>query len=92
MPSDTVEVTANIDRFGRVLIPKRIRDGLGLRAGDEVVLRQVGVALEIAPARQEPALVVKEGVLVYGGRVAGDLDGVLSSQREARLERLSLEK
>lgn len=90
--AETREAISTIDRFGRVLIPKPMRDGLGLAAGEEIVLRQVGATLEIEPAKREPTLVVKEGVLVYGGRATGDLDGVLRAERDHRLARLAADK
>lgn len=82
------EATVTIDRFGRVLIPKPMRDSLGLAPGESILLRSTGAALELEPVREEPLLVVREGVLVYGGRATGDLEGVLSAERERRLDRL----
>jgi len=41
---------ATIDGGGRVVVPKEIRDRLGLRPGTQVELTEIDGALEIAPA------------------------------------------
>lgn len=53
-----------IDRAGRVVIPKRIRDELGLAGGEEleVVLREGRIELE--PAATSMRLVEREGRVV----------------------------
>lgn len=72
-----------VDRFGRVVIPKKLREELGLRPGS--VLRVDAAAGEILlrPVSGD-SLVEREGsVLVFTGRSAGDIDGAVREQREA---------
>ena len=76
-------MTVTIDKFGRVLIPKPVRDRLGLTAGAELAL-DVHTAGDGAPALElravpdaddpEGGLVRVNGRLVHNGRATGDLD------------------
>ena len=55
---------ATIDAGGRVVVPKEVRERLGLRPGSRIVLREVQGRLEISPATTPVRLVEHEGVLV----------------------------
>lgn len=86
-------MTVTIDKFGRVLIPKALRDRLGLKPGTPL---QVGVrdagdgapTLEIRPEPEEPTFVREHGRLVYAGEVGGvDVAEILRSERDERARR-----
>ena len=87
-------VTVTLDKFGRVLIPKRLRDRMGLVAGAEMSLDVTdagdgGPRLElrhVSPAASGEALVREGSLLVHDGRPVGELDvgRLLRAQREAR--------
>lgn len=53
-----------IDPAGRVVIPKRIRDRLGLHGNDEVEITERDGKIEIEPAPTEVELVREGAVLV----------------------------
>lgn len=55
---------ATIDAGGRVVVPKDIRERLGLRAGTQVELTEVDGVLEIAPSVTPMAVVVRDGLVV----------------------------
>jgi AbrB family looped-hinge helix DNA binding protein len=61
---------ATIDGGGRVVVPKEVRDRMGLRPGSRVELLEVGGHLEIAPVTTPVALTVDEGVFVARPSVA----------------------
>jgi AbrB family looped-hinge helix DNA binding protein len=81
-----------VDRFGRVVVPKDIRDRLGLRPGAEIEIDEKGNEIVLKPVEQESPLMVKEGLLVYSGRATGDLRGVVRAHREERLGKVASEK
>lgn len=65
---------ATIDKAGRLVIPKALRDRIGLRPG-EVELSTDGTALRIEPILEE-GLAEERGWLVIpaGGETIGDAD------------------
>jgi AbrB family looped-hinge helix DNA binding protein len=77
-----------IDRFGRIVLPKEIRDDLGLEPGAVVAVEEQGEAILLKPLRDEPGLVRKGPVLVYTGKARGDILGAVRSVREGRLRRI----
>lgn len=53
-----------IDRFGRVLIPKTIRDALALGAGEQLEVEVEGGTLHLRPAARPVQVVEHHGRLV----------------------------
>jgi AbrB family looped-hinge helix DNA binding protein len=66
-----------LDRFGRIVVPKEIRDRLGLGPGAEIEIDEKENEVVLKPVEHEPSLMVKEGVLVYSGKATGDLKGTV---------------
>lgn len=82
-----MEVT--LDKFGRLVIPKAVRESLGLGPGSTLEVDEKDEALLLRPRRPEPDLVEEEGVLVFTGEAAGDLEGAVGRHRDERLTRLA---
>ena len=78
-----------LDRFGRVLIPKKVRAELGLSAGDALEIESRDDGIVIKPLQDEPQLVDKEGVLVFSGASTGDIVEAIRKHREERLDKLT---
>lgn len=79
----------NLDRFGRVIIPKKVRDKLGLKPGAVLEVQQQGGDVLLKPVQEEPRLLEKDGVLVFRGKASGDLAGAVQSHRRERLKRVA---
>lgn len=62
-----------LDRFGRVVIRKKIRDRLSLKPGGTLNVDAVGDYIVLRPLGQAPALQTKQGLLVFTGKATGDL-------------------
>ena len=60
-------VIVTIDRAGRIVVPKRLRERFNLVAGTELEMVASGDCLQLRRASAEPALVRKKGILVHHG-------------------------
>jgi AbrB family looped-hinge helix DNA binding protein len=67
---------ASIDSVGRIVIPKPLRDALGLTPGSTVDISRYGAGLQLVPAGRAARLVEESGVLVATGDTAIDDDVV----------------
>lgn len=81
-----------IDKFGRIVIPKSVRDWLGLEAGTELKLEVIEEgsgerAIALRAPHDEPLLVDEQGLLVYTGALAEKGIDIVEHIRENRRER-----
>jgi len=74
-----------LDKFGRIVIPKRVRDDLDLKPGAVLQIEQADQKILIEPVNEEPHVVVKNGVLVFSGTATGDLVDAIQAHRQERL-------
>lgn len=63
---------ALIDQAGRILLPKAIRDALGLLPGTKVDISPYGAGVQVVPAGRTARLVEENGVLVAAGETPVD--------------------
>jgi AbrB family looped-hinge helix DNA binding protein len=54
----------SIDGLGRIVVPKALRDALGLAPGTKVDVSRYGVGLQLVPAGRTARLVEEDGTLV----------------------------
>jgi AbrB family looped-hinge helix DNA binding protein len=74
-----------LDKFGRIVIPKRVRDDLGLKPGTVLQIEQADQRIFIEPVSEGPHVVLKDGALIFSGTATGDLAGAIKVHREERL-------
>ena len=73
-----------LDRFGRIVIPKKIRDDFNLKPGSQIHIEEGDETIVLKPVHGEPNLISKEGVLVFSGKPIEDLGEALLKHREER--------
>jgi AbrB family looped-hinge helix DNA binding protein len=79
----TTKIT--LDRAGRVLIPKTLRQELHLGPGDTLQLEREGDEITLRPLRPKALLKKEKGVWVYQGEPANvSIPGLIDRQREQR--------
>jgi len=83
-----------VDKAGRVVLPKPIREAAGLTGGQEVEVRLAGVIIEIEPVQPSVRMRTRPGrlpVLEVEGEVEPvtdeDVRAALEVQRQEREER-----
>lgn len=59
----TIKLT--LDKSGRVVLPKALRDELGLAGGDTLELESRGGQITLRPVRGVPSLRKERGIWVY---------------------------
>ncbi len=77
-----------IDKAGRIVIPKKMRDALHLKQGTRVRIEQTGEGLLLEPDFPEPRLEMRDGILVMvgGSPLSGeDVNKAIDEQRERRM-------
>jgi AbrB family looped-hinge helix DNA binding protein len=67
-----------IDQAGRIVLPKPIRDALGLLPGTKVDISPYGAGAQLVPAGRTARLVGEDGVLVATGETPVDDDVVFA--------------
>jgi len=84
----------SLDKAGRVVLPKDLRDKLRLEAGDELMVEEAGEQIILRPVRTQPTLKKERGVWVYQGargaqRSSESLPDLIDAAREKRLREFS---
>jgi AbrB family looped-hinge helix DNA binding protein len=73
-----MSMKATIDSTGRIVIPKPLRDELGLRPGSTVVISLYGAGLHLMPTGGTAQLAEEDGLLLATGSTSIDDDVVFA--------------
>ena len=76
-----------LDKLSRLVVPKPLRDRLGLQPGDELEVVVEGDSIRLRPAHPVAALGEEDGILVCESEVPGaawDLPAFIDQQRDQR--------
>jgi AbrB family looped-hinge helix DNA binding protein len=87
-----LQISISLDGAGRVVLPKPLRDSLGLIAGEPLVAEQRDDEIVIRRKEQAPGLVEECGLLVYDSGVPpGSVDTLdwINRDRERRMAYVS---
>lgn len=80
----TAKVT--LDKAGRVVLPKPLRDQMQLAPGDTLQLESEGERITLRPIRPKATLMKEHGIWVYqGDSTDTSIPGFLDREREKRL-------
>ena len=83
-------MTVTIDRAGRIVVPKSLRERFNLVAGAELEMVAVGDCLQLRRVDAEPVLVRRKGILVHRGGVRTNMDiaTFIRGERDSRSRRV----
>jgi AbrB family looped-hinge helix DNA binding protein len=81
-------MTVKIDRAGRIVLPKPVRERFRLREGSELELEERSDGLTLRPVEQRPSMVRRDGIWVHLGKVPRgfDWDTAVDDIREERIK------
>ena len=88
LPWQMKNMRTSLDRFGRIVIPRRVREDLDLEPGAVFEVEERDEAILLQPLREAPDIKMKEGVLVFCGETGEDLLIAVRRAREERLQHL----
>ena len=79
-----------LDKAGRVVLPKPVRDRLQLAPGDTLHLEMEGERITLRPVRQNVMLKKELGVWVYQGDLANtSITDLIDRERAKRLREIA---
>jgi AbrB family looped-hinge helix DNA binding protein len=87
-----MSTTVEIDKSGRIVVPKKLRDALHLTPGTRLKVECSGERLVLEPDFPEPQLVLKDGMWVMTGGprlTAESVTALIDEQRERRMNFVS---
>ncbi len=76
-----------LDKMNRLVVPKLLRDRMGLKSGDEMELTLEADGIRLRPAVTQASLTEVDGILICASEVppsALDLVAFMNQQREER--------
>jgi AbrB family looped-hinge helix DNA binding protein len=88
MPSVATKIS--IDKAGRVVLPKSLREKMRVEAGDDLLVEAEGDRITLRPVRQEALLKKEYGIWVYQGEPSdASIPDLIDAEREKRIRELS---
>jgi len=82
-------MVAVLDKFGRIVIPQKLRNEFGFHCGDKLEIKNEGGQLVIGHAAAKPLLKKKGKPLVFTGKASGDIEAAVKDSRLKRARDLS---
>jgi AbrB family looped-hinge helix DNA binding protein len=81
---------ATIDKFGRIVIPKELRDLFGLKPGSTLKIDSSTEEITLKPVSEEPPLARRKGVLVITADIQENRDivTIIEANRHDRIEQI----
>ena len=75
---------AVIDKFGRILLPKKIRKTMGIKPGAVLTIQEDPQGIHLKVVEEKAPLFEKKGVLVFSGVPMGEFLTILDEVRNQR--------
>lgn len=87
--SNGMNTVVSIDRAGRIVLPKPLRDRFNLHAGSQLEIASSSDHLELKPIDSAQAMACEGGLWVHQGVAQVNLLDAVSQLREERLRGLN---
>ena len=77
-----------IDRFGRVVVPKKVRDDLGLTPNVALEVEEGSNEIVLHPKLEDSFVISKKGVLVVRAKATESIEYFLEKDRRNRIKHI----
>lgn len=82
---------ASLDKAGRIVLPKPVRDKLRLQPGDNLAVETADDSITLRPIRPQSSMRKKRGIWVYHGQRSNDsIVDLIDQVREERIRELAV--
>jgi AbrB family looped-hinge helix DNA binding protein len=82
--------SVSLDRAGRLVLPKALRDRLRLEPGDNLHIENEGDRIILSPIRLQPTMKKEFGIWVYQGEPSDQsIPDIIDRERAKRIRELS---
>ena len=84
-------MNVKIDKAGRIILPKPLRDRLRLRQGSDLEIEERPEGVLLKPVDQRPSMIQENGIWVHLGKLPKglDWDNLIDDVRNDRIKDLS---
>lgn len=79
---------ATLDKYGRIIIPKKIRKQLGITVETGLNIEEDGKRIIIEPISEKEPVVEEDGILVFTGKLSSQPEQLLEDDRALRMKKL----
>ena len=81
-------MVTSLDKFGRVIIPKRFRERLGINIKSTLNISEDGERIVIELVQGKDPVVDRNGILVFTGNLEDKNNDLIKSDRNRRMHKL----
>jgi AbrB family looped-hinge helix DNA binding protein len=81
-------MVTTLDKFGRIIIPKRFRERLGINFKSTLNIAEDGKRIVIELVQEKEPVVDRNGILVFTGNLESPKSDLIKSDRNKRMHKL----
>jgi AbrB family looped-hinge helix DNA binding protein len=81
-------MVTTLDKFGRVIIPKKLRERLGINFRSSLNISEDGKRIVIELVQEKKPVVDRNGILVFTGNLEDKKSNLINSDRNRRMHKL----
>jgi AbrB family looped-hinge helix DNA binding protein len=81
-------MVTTLDKFGRVIIPKRVREHLGIDTKTSLNISEDGKRIVIELIKEKAPVIDRNGILVFTGKLEDKESELIKSDRNRRMKKL----
>ena len=81
-------MVTTLDKFGRVVIPKKLRDNLGINIKSTLNISEDGKRIVLELIKDKEPVVNRNGILVFTGNLDEKKGDLIKSDRNRRIKKI----